>query len=74
MTLHALIEMILSPYDGQTVEGRARVAVNGQDIQIANGSVTSLGGDRPQSFDNIDGPGGTLEHRARFESSLGIAF
>jgi PAS domain S-box-containing protein len=41
-TLHALIETILSPYDGGTVEGRPRVAVTGPDISIANGSVTSF--------------------------------
>ena len=33
-TLHALIHTILAPYDGQTVDGKARVAVSGADIPI----------------------------------------
>ena len=41
-TLHALIETILSPYNGRTLEGRPRVVVSGPDIPIVNGSVTSF--------------------------------
>jgi PAS domain S-box-containing protein len=41
-TLHALIETILSPYNGETVEGRPRVTVSGPDIPVVNGSVTSF--------------------------------
>ena len=41
-TLHALIRTILGPYEGQTVEGRARVAVVGADIPVGGASVTSL--------------------------------
>jgi PAS domain S-box-containing protein len=41
-TLHALIHTILAPYDGETVDGKARVAVSGADIAIAGGSLTSL--------------------------------
>jgi PAS domain S-box-containing protein len=41
-TLHALIHTILAPYDGQTADGKARVAVSGADIPIGGGSLTSL--------------------------------
>ncbi len=41
-TLHALIHTILAPYDGQTADGKARVAISGADIPIAGGSLTSL--------------------------------
>ena len=41
-TLHALIHTILGPYEGQTVEGKARVAVVGADIPVGDASVTSL--------------------------------
>ena len=41
-TLHALIHTILAPYDGQTVDGKARVAISGADIPIGGGSLTSL--------------------------------
>jgi PAS domain S-box-containing protein len=41
-TLHALIKTILSPYEGQTDNGKARVAISGPDIPIVDGSVTSF--------------------------------
>ena len=41
-TLHALIHTILAPYEGQTADGKARVAVSGADIPIGGGSLTSL--------------------------------
>jgi PAS domain S-box-containing protein len=41
-TLHALIETILSPYDGRTDAGGARVTISGPDIPIADSSVTSF--------------------------------
>ena len=41
-TLHALIDTILAPYEGQTVDGKPRVAVSGADIAIAGSSLTSL--------------------------------
>jgi PAS domain S-box-containing protein len=41
-TLHALIATILSPYDGQTDGGGARVRITGPDIPIATGSLTSF--------------------------------
>jgi PAS domain S-box-containing protein len=41
-TLHALIATILSPYDGQTDDGGARVRITGPDIPIATGSLTSF--------------------------------
>jgi PAS domain S-box-containing protein len=41
-TLHALILTILAPYDGQTVDGKARVVVRGADIPVGGGSLTSL--------------------------------
>ena len=34
-TLHALIDTILSPHDGRTDDGRARLTVSGPDIPIA---------------------------------------
>ena len=41
-TLHALIETILTPYDGRTDEDRARVVISGPDIPVAGSSVTSF--------------------------------
>lgn len=41
-TLHALIQTILAPYDGQTVDGKARVSIAGVDIPVAGGALTSL--------------------------------
>lgn len=41
-TLHALIQTIASPYNGQADRDRPRVAVTGQDISIAGGAVTSF--------------------------------
>jgi PAS domain S-box-containing protein len=41
-TLHALIHTILAPYDGQTVDGKARVVVSGADIPVAGAALTSL--------------------------------
>lgn len=41
-TLHALIKTILSPYKGQTDDDSARVAINGPDFPMADGSVTSF--------------------------------
>lgn len=41
-TLHALIHTILAPYEGQTVDDKARVTISGSDIPIAGGSLTSL--------------------------------
>jgi PAS domain S-box-containing protein len=41
-TLHALIQTILAPYDGQTVDGNARVSISGADIPVAGSSLTSL--------------------------------
>jgi PAS domain S-box-containing protein len=41
-TLHALIDTILAPYDGQTVDGKPRVAVSGADIAVVGSSLTSL--------------------------------
>jgi PAS domain S-box-containing protein len=41
-TLHALIETILSPYDGRTDDGVARFAISGPDLPLAGRSVTSF--------------------------------
>jgi PAS domain S-box-containing protein len=41
-TLRTLIETILSPYDGRTDAGSARVTINGSDIPIAGSAVTSF--------------------------------
>ena len=41
-TLHALIQTIFSPYEGQTEGGRARLTVTGPDIRLAGESVTSF--------------------------------
>jgi PAS domain S-box-containing protein len=41
-TLHALIQAILSPYDGLTDDGNARVVVGGPDIPIEGAALTSL--------------------------------
>lgn len=41
-TLHRLIETILSPYDGQTDEDRARISITGPDIPSAGSSATSF--------------------------------
>ena len=41
-TLHALIETILSPYDGRTDAGNARVVISGPNILIAGSAVTSF--------------------------------
>ena len=41
-TLHALLETILSPYEGRTGDGRARVAISGPDVPIVGAAVTSL--------------------------------
>ncbi len=41
-TLHALIETILSPYDGRTDADSARVMISGPDIPIAGSAVTSF--------------------------------
>jgi PAS domain S-box-containing protein len=41
-TLHALIETILSPYDGRTDDDRARFVIRGPDLPIAGNSVTSF--------------------------------
>ncbi|MGE5147481.1 MAG: PAS domain S-box protein, partial [Candidatus Eiseniibacteriota bacterium] len=40
--LHALVRTILSPYEEHAADGVARVAINGPDIMVARGSVTSL--------------------------------
>ena len=41
-TLHALIDTILSPHEGRTDDGRARLTVSGPDIPIAASTVTSF--------------------------------
>jgi PAS domain S-box-containing protein len=41
-TLHALIQTILAPYDGQTVDGNPRVSISGTDIPVAGSALTSL--------------------------------
>jgi PAS domain S-box-containing protein len=41
-TLHTLIETILSPYDGRTDAGSARVTISGPNISIASSAVTSF--------------------------------
>jgi PAS domain S-box-containing protein len=41
-TLHALIQTILAPYDGQTADGNARVSISGSDIPVSGGALTSL--------------------------------
>jgi PAS domain S-box-containing protein len=41
-TLHALIRTILAPYDGQTVDGKARVSISGTDIPVAGSALTSM--------------------------------
>lgn len=41
-TLHALIRTIVSPYEGPTPGDRARVVINGPDIPVKGGSVTSF--------------------------------
>jgi PAS domain S-box-containing protein len=41
-TLHALIRKILSPYEGRTDDGKARVAISGPDIRLAGGLVTTF--------------------------------
>jgi two-component sensor histidine kinase len=41
-TLHALIQTILSPYEGQTNGDKARVTIRGPDIRLAGGSVTAF--------------------------------
>jgi PAS domain S-box-containing protein len=41
-TLRTLIETILSPYDGRTDAGNARVTISGHNIPIAGSAVTSF--------------------------------
>ncbi len=41
-TLHALLQTILAPYDGQTSDGNTRVSISGIDILVAGGALTSL--------------------------------
>jgi len=41
-TLRTLIETILSPYDGRTDGGNARVTISGSNIPIAGSAVTSF--------------------------------
>jgi two-component sensor histidine kinase len=41
-TLHALIRTILSPYEGGTDGDEARVVIDGPDIQLAGGLVTTF--------------------------------
>jgi PAS domain S-box-containing protein len=41
-TLHALVETIASPYEHRGGEVKRRVVVNGADIRLSEGSVTSL--------------------------------
>src|ERR1700738_1144659 len=41
-TLHALIQTILSPYEGRTDGDRARVAISGPDIRLGGGLVTTF--------------------------------
>jgi two-component sensor histidine kinase len=42
ITLHALIQTILAPYDGPTTDSGARVAISGPDISVGGGSLTNL--------------------------------
>ncbi len=41
-TLQTLIKTIISPYDGRTDEGGERMAINGSDVPLAGGFVTSF--------------------------------
>jgi PAS domain S-box-containing protein len=41
-TLRTLIETVLSPYDGRTDAGNARVTISGSNIPIAGSAVTSF--------------------------------
>jgi PAS domain S-box-containing protein len=41
-SLHALIRAILSPHDGQTDEGSARIVISGADVALTGGVVTSF--------------------------------
>jgi PAS domain S-box-containing protein len=41
-TLHALIHTILAPYEDQTGDDKARIAISGVDIPVAGGVLTSL--------------------------------
>jgi PAS domain S-box-containing protein len=41
-TLHALIQTILAPYEGQTDGDRTRVAISGPDIPLAGSLVTTF--------------------------------
>ena len=41
-TLHALIQTILAPYEGQADGDRMRVTVSGSDIRLASGMVTTF--------------------------------
>jgi two-component sensor histidine kinase len=41
-TLHALLATIVSPYEGQTSDGRPRIAIAGIDVPISGQAVTSF--------------------------------
>jgi PAS domain S-box-containing protein len=41
-TLHTLIRLILSPYEGRSAGEQARVAISGPDIQLAGGLVPTF--------------------------------
>lgn len=41
-TLQALLETIVSPYNCQGEEGDSRIGIEGDDIEVAGGAVTSL--------------------------------
>ena len=41
-TLHALIQTILAPYEGETEGDKARVTISGPDIRLANGLATTF--------------------------------
>ena len=41
-TLHALIQTIMSPFDGRTNKGAPRVVLSGADIPLSGGLVTSF--------------------------------
>ena len=41
-TLHALIQTVLAPYDGDIDPAKARVTISGPDIPVAGGAVTSM--------------------------------
>ena len=41
-TLHALVQAVVSPYDGQTEAGMPRFAITGPDLPIAGSAATSL--------------------------------